>query len=99
MLISLLILRLFIKDNVFITYQPMYIMGRASDDDSFSLTADEYYNALEVTKIDKMKGDDAIKRNRKINMVWHGRNVLSIESDGKVYPYQLLHSENCSLVI
>jgi len=85
------------KDNVFITYQPMYIMGRASDDDSFGLTADEYYNALEVTKIDKMKGDDAIKRNRKLIWCGMGRNVLSIESDGKVYPCQLLHNEELQL--
>jgi radical SAM protein with 4Fe4S-binding SPASM domain len=85
------------KDNVFITYQPMYIMGRASDDDRFGLTADEYYNALEVTKIDKMKGDDAIKRNLKLMWCGMGRNVLSIESDGKVYPCQLLHNEELQL--
>ena len=85
------------KDKVFITYQPMYSMGRASDNDSFGMTADEYYNALDMTKIDKMKRDNEIKRNHKLLWCGMGRNVLSIESDGKVYPCQLLHSDELQL--
>lgn len=85
------------KDNVFITFQPMYAMGRASNNESLGLTAEEYYNALDMTKIDKMKGDDEIKRNRKLLWCGMGRNVLSIESDGRVYPCQLLHNDELQL--
>lgn len=85
------------KNKIFITYQPMYKMGRASNNDSLGLTADEYYNALDMTKIDKMKGDNEIKRNRKLLWCGMGRNVLSIESDGRVYPCQLLHDKELEL--
>jgi radical SAM protein with 4Fe4S-binding SPASM domain len=87
----------FFENKAIITYQPLYVMGRALNDDSLGLTADEYYNALEATKIDKMKGDSEIKRNRKLLWCGMGRNVLSIESDGKVYPCQLLHNEELKL--
>ena len=50
------------ENKVFITYQPMYIMGRASNDHNLGLTADEYYNVIDTAQIDKMKGDAAIKR-------------------------------------
>ena len=85
------------KNKVLITYQPIYMMGRASDDDSLGLTAAEYYNALDTTKIDKMKGDNEIKRNHKLFWCGMGRNVLSIESDGRVYPCQLLHDKELKL--
>ena len=83
--------------DVFITFQPMYKMGRALDNDNLGLTADEYYKALDRTKIDKMKGDGALKRNRKLSWCGMGRNVLSIESDGRVFPCHLLHNEELQL--
>lgn len=85
------------ENKVFITYQPMYIMGRASNDHNLGLTADEYYNVIDTAQIDKMKGDAAIKRNRKLLWCGMGRNVLSIESDGRVYPCHLLHNEEFNL--
>ena len=85
------------RNKVFMTYQPMYMMGRASNNDSLGLTASEYYNALDMTKIDKMKGDNEIKRNHKLLWCGMGKNVLSIESNGKVYPCQLLHNEELQL--
>lgn len=85
------------NENVFITFQPMYKMGRASDKDNLGLTADEYYKALDLTEIDKMKGSDVLKRNRKLLWCGMGRNVLSIESDGRVYPCHLLHNEELLL--
>lgn len=85
------------ENKVIVTYQPMYVMGRASNDNSLGLTADEYYNALEATKISKMKGESSIKRNRKLLWCGMGRNVLSIEADGRVYPCHLLHNEEFKL--
>lgn len=83
--------------DVFVTFQPMYKMGRASDNDDLGMTAADYYNALNMTKIDKMKGDNEIIRNRKLEWCGMGRNVLSVESDGKVYPCQLLHNEELQI--
>ena len=85
------------EDKVSITYQPMYVMGRASDDDILGLTAAEYYSALDSAKIDKMKEENTMVRNRKLLWCGMGRNVVSIEADGRVYPCHLLHNEELKL--
>lgn len=77
-------------NEVFMVYQPMYVMGRGIDNDILELTASEYYDAIEMTKIDKMK-ENKMKRNFKLMWCGMGRNVLSIESNGDVYPCHLLH--------
>lgn len=85
------------EDRVNMTYQPMYVMGRASDDDILGLTAAEYYSALDSAKIDKMKEENTIVRNRRLVWCGMGRNVLSIEADGRIYPCHLLHNEELKL--
>ena len=85
------------ENKVIMTYQPMYVMGRAANDDSLGVMADEYYKALEAANIDKMKGESTIKRHRKLQWCGMGRNVLSIEADGRVYPCHLLHNEELKL--
>ena len=85
------------EDRVNMIYQPMYVMGRASDDDILGLTAAQYYSALDSAKIDKMKEENTIVRNRRLVWCGMGRNVLSIEADGRIYPCHLLHNEELKL--
>jgi radical SAM protein with 4Fe4S-binding SPASM domain len=85
------------QDRVNMIYQPMYVMGRACGEDILGLTAAEYYGVLDSAKIDKMKEENTLVRNRKLLWCGMGRNVLSVEADGRVYPCQLLHNEEFQL--
>lgn len=82
------------KDLAKIRFQPMYKMGRGVDLDSIILSASEYYDTLKRQNIGRMKDDINYKRNMKYEWCGMGRNVLSIESDGRVYPCQLLHHKD-----
>jgi radical SAM protein with 4Fe4S-binding SPASM domain len=85
------------KSSAIIRYQPMYNMGRGDKLISISITAKEYYSTLKSQNIERMKGDIGYKRNMKYIWCGMGKNVLSIEANGNVYPCQLLHHENFKL--
>jgi radical SAM protein with 4Fe4S-binding SPASM domain len=85
------------KFSAKIKYQPMYNMGRADKIESISITGKEYYNILKSQNIERMKGDISYKRNMKYLWCGMGKNVLSIEANGEVYPCQLMHHEKFKL--
>ena len=80
-----------------IKYQPMYNMGRGDKLESISMTGKEYYNILKSLNIERMKEDISYKRNMKYTWCGMGKNVLSIEANGIVYPCQLMHHEKFKL--
>lgn len=85
------------KSSAIIRYQPMYNMGRGEKLKSISLGAKEYYNIMKSQKIKRM--DSKIRNKRNIKHLWcgMGRNVLSIEANGDVYPCQLMHHDDFKL--
>ena len=80
-----------------IKYQPMYKMGRGNSSELTGITAKEYYDILKSKNIKRMKGDVSYIRNMKYNWCGMGRNVLSIEANGVVYPCQLMHHQKFKL--
>ena len=85
------------KSSAKIKYQPMYNMGRGDNLKSIGITGKEYYNILKSQNIERMKGDISYKRNMKYIWCGMGKNVLSIEANGEVYPCQLMHHEKFNL--
>jgi radical SAM protein with 4Fe4S-binding SPASM domain len=85
------------KSSAMIRYQPMYNMGRGNQLVNISIAAKEYYSILKSENIERMKEDITYKRNMKYLWCGMGRNVLSIEANGDVYPCQLTHHENFKL--
>lgn len=85
------------KSSAIIRYQPMYNMGRGDKLQSISIAAKEYYNTLISQKIKTMKDDISYKRNMKYMWCGMGKNVLSIEPNGAVYPCHLMHHEKFNL--
>ena len=85
------------KSSATIKYQPMYNIGRGDKLESICVTANEYYNTLKSQNIERMKGDISYKRNMKYTWCGMGKNVLSIEANGNVYPCQLMHHEKFKL--
>jgi radical SAM protein with 4Fe4S-binding SPASM domain len=77
-----------------VRFQPMYKMGRGEKLDQIAINGSEYYEILNSINISKMKDDISYKRNMKYVWCGMGRNVLSIEANGIVYPCQLMHNEN-----
>ena len=75
-----------------IDFQYIGKVGRAKQHDELFLTVDEFYNALQ--KINKKRGN-FINITRRLKKVWcdMGRQVLSIECNGLVYPCQTLHNK------
>ena len=82
----------YFENKAIITFQYMCKVGRASKNNDFFLTPDEYYNALQ--KLNK-KFENLLPVARKIKIVWcgMGKNTISIESNGLVHPCQALHNE------
>ena len=85
------------KASAIIKFQPMYNMGRGGKLKSLSIAAKEYYNILKSQNIERMKEDISYKRNKKYIWCGMGKNVLSIEANGDVYPCQLMHHEKFKL--
>lgn len=85
------------KSSAKIKYQPMYNMGRADKLENISITGKQYYSILKSQNIERMKGDISYKRNMKYLWCGMGKNVLSIEANGDVYPCQLMHHEKFKL--
>ena len=85
------------KSSATIKYQPMYNIGRGDKLKSISITGNEYYSILKSQNIERMKGDISYKRNMKYIWCGMGKNVLSIEANGDVYPCQLMHHKNYKL--
>jgi radical SAM protein with 4Fe4S-binding SPASM domain len=85
------------KSSAIIRYQPMYNMGRGEKLIRISITGKEYYNILKSQNIEMMKGDISYKRNMKYMWCGMGKNVLSIEANGNVYPCQLMHHDKFNL--
>jgi len=85
------------KSSAAIRYQPMYNMGRGDKLINISIAAKEYYYILKSQNIERMKDDITYKRNMKYMWCGMGRNVLSIEANGDVYPCQLMHHDNFKL--
>lgn len=86
----------YFENKAIIKFQYMVKSGRTNGKDDFFLTPDEYYNALQ--KLNK-KYEDFLFTVRKRKKVWcgMGKNFLSIESNGLVYPCQNLHNEEFML--
>jgi|GEM_PF-2320657 radical SAM protein with 4Fe4S-binding SPASM domain len=85
------------KSSALVRFQPMYNMGRGDKLKSISITGKEYYSNLKSQNIGRMKDDVSYKRNMKYMWCGMGRNVLSIEANGDVYPCQLMHHKNFKL--
>jgi radical SAM protein with 4Fe4S-binding SPASM domain len=85
------------KSYAIIKYQPMYNIGRGDKLRKIGVKAKEYYNILKSHNIERMKGDISYKRNMKYVWCGMGKNVLSIEANGYVYPCQLMHNEKFKL--
>jgi radical SAM protein with 4Fe4S-binding SPASM domain len=85
------------KESANLRFQPLYKMGRGKNLDNISITGDEYYNIFESQNIRSMKHDIVYKRNTKHFWCGMGKNVLSIESNGIVYPCQLMHNDSFQL--
>jgi radical SAM protein with 4Fe4S-binding SPASM domain len=85
------------KSSAIIRFQPIYNIGRGDKLKNISITGKEYYNILKAQKIERMKSDISYKRNMKYMWCGMGKNVLSIEANGDVYPCQLMHHEKFKL--
>jgi len=85
------------KSSAIIRFQPMYTMGRGKNSKDISISGKEYYDILKSQNIDRMKGDINYKRNMKYTWCGMGKNVLSIEANGEVYPCQLMHQDQFKL--
>jgi radical SAM protein with 4Fe4S-binding SPASM domain len=83
--------------SAIIKFQPMYIMGRGNKLASACITGNEYYCILKSQNIKRMEGDIRYIRNMKNTWCGMGKNVLSIEANGEVYPCQLMHHEKFKL--
>lgn len=82
-----------------VRFQPFYKMGRGSQKSNLELTGGEYYSALvKARDILPLRLFDAIpQRNRKTLSCGLGKNILSIDADGNVYPCHLLHINDMKL--
>ena len=85
------------KSSAIIRYQPMYNIGRGDKLNSISISAKDYYYSLKSKNIERMTEDINYKRNMKYMWCGMGKNVLSIEANGAVYPCQLMHHEKFKL--
>jgi radical SAM protein with 4Fe4S-binding SPASM domain len=85
------------RSSAVVKFQPLYNIGRGSELDGISITAKEYYSTLKSRNIERMKDDVSYKRNMKYTWCGMGKNVLSIEANGEVYPCHLMHNKKFKL--